>query len=135
MIEHEGIVIAVEKDSFNVRIEQQAACGSCSVKGHCMASESKVKEILCHSKEKLQIGDKVNVTITDSMGWLAVFLAFVLPFVILLLSVWLLGFVIQNEAVVGTVALCLLVPYFVVLRFYRARLNNRFSFVATKKLD
>lgn len=135
MIEHEGIVTAVGKDGVTVRIEQQAACGTCSAKGHCMASESREKVILCHSVSDLSVGDKVNVEITSSMGWLAVFLAFVAPFAILFLSVWLLGLFIENEAVVGTVSLCLLVPYFVVLRFCRKKLNTRFSFVATKKLD
>ena len=44
-IEHEGTVIAVDKDYISVEILNKSACASCHAKGVCGASEQSVKVV------------------------------------------------------------------------------------------
>ena len=87
-IKHLGIVENINGSRLKVRIVQSSACSSCSVKGHCSASETKEKIIDVYNKNGVpcQIGERVMIVGTTSMGMKAVFLAFVLPFVVLLLA-------------------------------------------------
>ena len=87
-IKHLGIVENINGSRLKVKIVQSSACSACSVKGHCSASETKEKIIDVYNKNGVpcQIGERVMIVGTTSMGMKAVFLAFVLPFVVLLLA-------------------------------------------------
>ena len=132
IVGHEGIVVAVEGMQARVRILQTSACSACHAQSMCMAAESKEKIIDCQMLEPLHEGDKVVVQVQRRLGLQAVLWAFVLPFVILLTMIWGLGKVWDNEALVGTVALCSLLPYYGILSLFKKRLKRKFSFVAKK---
>lgn len=132
LIEHEGIVVAVDGMQAQVRILQTSACSACSARNMCMAAESKEKIIDCEMLEPLEPGDKVVVQVARRLGLQAVWWAFVLPFVLLLGLIWFLGTIWDNEALAGTVALCSLLPYYGVLSLFKNRLKRKFAFRATK---
>ena len=62
-IKHQGTVINIEEDCVKVKITQQSACSTCSIKGHCNASESKEKIVDVYDcrKKGLEIGDVVTI--------------------------------------------------------------------------
>jgi len=134
-ITHEGIVREEHDGMVRVEIVQQAACAACKAKQMCTASETMVKMVDAWAVEPMQVGDKVMVSVSKKLGWKAVFLAFVIPFCILLLAVWALPYLIKNEAIVGTVALCLLAPYYLVLHLFSDKMKQEYQFTASKIPD
>ena len=137
MIKHDGIVIAVNGDgTVRVRIVQTSACASCKAKAMCASAESKEKEILA-------IGDEAEVMVQQKMGWKAVLLAYILPFVVMMAVIVLGNQAIRllgaeamgknGEAIIGTAALCAMGVYYIVLGFFKDKIQKDFSFTARKK--
>ena len=93
------------------------------------------------------IGDTVEVIVQQKMGWKAVVLAYLLPFFVMLAVMFigngllamgdgatgLLGDEAKREAVLGTVALCAMAVYYLVLGMFKDKLQKEFSFTAKKK--
>lgn len=136
-ISHEGIVVRVDEGTramaVRVRIEQRAACAACKAKQMCSASETMVKEIDAQAVEPLQVGDRVTVHVQKKLGWKAVLIAFVVPFCILLLGVWALPHWIESEALVGTLAIAALAPYYALVHCFEGRFEQEYQFWATKE--
>ncbi len=131
-IRHEGVVVSVQGTEARVRIVQNSACSGCQAKSMCTAAESKEKMIDCRMMESLAVGDKVMVTVARRLGWTAVLLAFILPFILLMVSVW-LGTIWLGEALGGTIGLCSLIPYYAILAACRGKIQRKFDFLASKQ--
>jgi sigma-E factor negative regulatory protein RseC len=146
MIKHDGIVIAVNGDgTVLVRIVQTSACAACKAKAMCASAESKEKEILAlfvgeeakrreGERQDIKLGDEVVVMVQQKMGWKAILLAYMLPFIVMMTVVaignGLLGI---REEVIGTAALCAMGVYYIVLGFFKDKIQKEFSFTARKK--
>ena len=97
--------------------------------------------------EQYKLGDEVEVMVQQKMGWKAVVLAYLLPFFVMLAVMFigngllsmgdgatgLLGDEAKREAVLGTVALCAMALYYLVLGLFKDKLQKEFSFTAKKK--
>ena len=129
---HEAVVREIEGDFVRVEIVQQAACAACKAKSMCSASESKVKEIRAEMLEPMEVGDRVIVALEKRLGWKAVLLAFVIPFCLMLALVALLPWWIESEAIVGTIAIVSLAPYYLVLKLFSGNLEKQYRFTARK---
>ena len=125
-IQHKGIVESLNGDEAHVRIVQASACSGCHAAKSCMAADAREKYIDCVMSEPLQVGQEVVVEIEQKTGWLAVVLAFVLPFCILMLMLWLMGKLFE-ESVAGTIALCSLLPYYIILWLLKGKLKKQFT--------
>lgn len=146
MIKHDGIVIAVNSDgTVLVRIVQTSACAACKAKAMCASAESKEKEIVAlfvgeeakrreGERQDIKLGDEVVVMVQQKMGWKAILLAYMLPFIVMMTVVaignGLLGI---REEVIGTAALCAMGVYYIVLGFFKDKIQKDFSFTARKK--
>ena len=131
-IKHLGIVENINGSRLKVKIVQSSACSACSVKGHCSASETKEKIIDVYNKNNVpcQVGERVMIVGTTSMGMKAVLLAFVLPFIVLLLALIIsLKLTGGDEAVSALVSLGTLVPYYLIVYICRNRLSRSFMFI------
>ena len=88
--------------------------------------------------EVYKVGDTVEVMVQRKMGWKAVVLAYLLPFFVML-AVVAVGSGIGNriagigEEVIGTVALCAMAVYYIVLGLFKDKLQREFSFTAKRK--
>ena len=131
-IRHEGIVLAVKDGKALVEMVQTSACSACKARSMCMSAGSQERRIDATMTEPLQPGDKVEVMVTERLAWKAVLLAYILPFVVMMAAIGLLNLWIENEAIAGTVALCAIALYYIVLSFFRGRLQKAFSFTARK---
>ena len=152
MIKHDGIIIALNEDGTAlVRIVQTSACAACKAKAMCASAESAEKEMTVvllgengkvttenNSTQSYHVGDSVEVMVQQKMGWKAVVLAYLLPFFVML-AVVAVGSGIGNriseigEEVIGTVALCAMAMYYLVLGLFKDKLQKEFSFTAKKK--
>ena len=150
MIKHDGIIIALNEDGTAlVRIVQTSACAACKAKAMCASAESAEKEmtVVLLDDEQWAVGDEVEVMVQQKMGWKAVMLAYLLPFFVMLAvmfigngllamgdgAIGLLGDEAKREAVLGTVALCAMALYYLVLGMFKDKLQKEFSFTARKK--
>ena len=135
IIKHRGIVEKVEGSHVVVRIVQTSACAACSAKGLCNASESKEKQIDVYEvNASYRIGEEVVLCGTTSMGMRAVFLAFGIPMLLLLVALFVTMRVTDGDALVSSlVALFAVVPYYLVIYFMKDKLNRTFSFTIEKQ--
>ena len=104
-------------------------------------------EQLLNNVEQYKIGDEVEVMVQQKMGWKAVVLAYLLPFFVMLAvmfvgnvllamgdgAIGLLGDEAKREAVLGTVALCAMALYYLLLGMFKDKLQKEFSFTARKR--
>jgi len=99
----------------------------------CMSAESQQKEMDVVMLEPLQVGDRVEVEVRQRLAWKAVLLAYLMPFLVMLGVIVALDFITDwSEAVVGTLALCAIALYYIVLSFFKHRLQTQFTFTARK---
>ena len=129
-IKHLGIVEIIQGSHLSVRIVQTSACAACSVKGHCSSADSKDKiiDIIDTAAASYQVGENVMVVGETSMGMQAVALAFIIPFVLLIFTLFLFMALIENELYAALLSLAVLVPYYYILWLNKTRLKQKFSF-------
>ncbi|WP_321335086.1 SoxR reducing system RseC family protein [uncultured Bacteroides sp.] len=130
-IKHQGIVENITGSLAFVRIIQTTACTACSAKGYCSSSESKEKiiEVLIPTNLFLKVGDAVLITGETSMGMMAVLWAFVLPFLLLIISLFsMMSLTDGNELLSSSLSLAILVPYYFILWINKERMKKNFSF-------
>lgn len=129
-IEHSGIVESIEGSHLSVRIVQTSACSTCSVKGHCSTADSKEKviDITDPCASSYQVGDRVMVIGETSMGVMAVVLAFVVPFALLISFLFIFMVMTGSELYAALFSLAVLIPYYGILWLNQTRLKQRFSF-------
>ena len=134
IIKHRGIVEKVEGSHVVVRIVQTSACAACSAKGLCNASESKEKQIDVYEvNASYRKGEEVVLCGTTSMGMRAVFLAFGIPMLLLMVALFVTMRVTDGDALVSSlVALFAVVPYYLFIYFMKDKLNKTFSFTIDK---
>ena len=129
-IKHLGIVENIQGSHLSLRIVQTSACAACSVKGHCSSADSKDKiiDIIDTAAASYQVGENVMVVGETSMGMQAVALAFIIPFVLLIFTLFLFMALIENELYAALLSLAVLVPYYYILWLNKTRLKQKFSF-------
>ena len=137
MIKHDGIIIALNGDGTTlVRIVQTSAYAACKAKAMCASAESTEKEmtVMLLGDGQWAVGDTVEVMVQQKMGWKAVVLAYLLPFFVML-AVMFIGNAIWavREEILGTVALCAMALYYLVLGMFKDKLQKEFSFTARKR--
>jgi len=136
MIEHEGIIEKISGNKITVRISQQSACSTCHAQGACMAADSKEKRLdITDFSGRFSENERVMIEGKESMGYKAVFWAFVLPLIILIVmlvlttTVWHLN---ETEAAISS--MIALTPYYFLLYLLRNKMANSFRF-SIKKTD
>ena len=63
-----------------------------------------------------------------SMGMMAVVLAFIIPFILLIFSLFLFMALMENELYSALLSLAILIPYYFILWLNKTRLKQKFSF-------
>lgn len=129
-IEHPGVIEKVVGQRIFVRVESRSACGSCHARSHCSMTdlEEKVVEVESGRAEAYAIGEKVTVTLERSLGFKALLLGYVYPFLILLVSILVMMSITENELMSALVGVGLMFPYYAWIYLIREKLRNHFHF-------
>ena len=133
MIEHEGIIDHIDGDIAHVKIESVSACAGCHAKGVCTAAdqEEKYLDVPLNGADYKQ-GDPVYVQVSRHLGFKAVLVGYVYPFLLLMaVLVGLLGAGVP-ELRAGGIALLSMVPYYFFLYIFRNRISKSFTFSIKK---
>ena len=130
ILKHQGTIASIEGHFLKVKITQVSACASCGVKDACHVSDKKDKYVDVFSEHNNHhVGDEVTLVAKESMGMKAVLLAFVIPFLILITAlIAILHFYPDNEIEAALLSIACLVPYYIILYFFRKRLSHVFTF-------
>jgi len=127
-IEHEGIVKRSDSSSATVLITTASACTGCHAEGMCNISGKEEKIIDVPGNYNLSPGDVVTILMKKSMGYKALFLGYVLPFILVIVTLILLISLSVPEGWAGLGTLLMLLPYYLTLWLFRKSINSKFSF-------
>ena len=125
---HEGIIDHIEKDAIFVRILSKSACAACHTKGMCSVSEMTEKLVEVHgSGSNYTAGQEVNVILDQTMGNKAVVLGYLIPFVVMIITL-VVASSFLSELWAGLSAIAILIPYYLLLYIFRNALKKTFFF-------
>lgn len=126
-IRHTGVVLAVNGERVTVSIVAQSACASCHLKGACSASDTKEKVIEGVLAENLvvAVGDEVDVVISQSNGYIAVFLSYIVPVLLILASIITASKIGYSEVAGAICGLGIMALYFIVLYLLRKKIDKK----------
>lgn len=130
-IEHPGIIDKIENERIWVKIQPQSACGSCHSKSYCSMAESVDKVIEVQNEQSgkaLKKGERVKIVLRRSLGYKALFLGYLLPFLILIFSLIITLSLHINEGLAAGISILLLVPYYSFLYAKRDAIRSSFHF-------
>lgn len=136
-ISHEGIITAISETAAEVEILNKSACAGCHAKAVCSASDEQVKTIevpltLASLSAHFQVGDRVLVILAPSLGTKAVFLAYGIPLILLLLAMVIASACGLSELYVGLTGIAVVIFYYLVLAFFKDKLKKEFTFSIEK---
>ncbi|MBQ5892330.1 MAG: SoxR reducing system RseC family protein [Bacteroidales bacterium] len=136
-VEQKGIVIKKQEDKLVVKIEQKSTCSSCHARGACTSLDKKDKEIEIKTKdvENYNIGDEVIITISTKLGMKAVFIAFVLPLILLVIALFLsIKLFSLTQSLSALVSLLVVAAYYFFLYKQNLFLSKEFNFLIKEKI-
>jgi len=133
-IDHVGKVVAAADGEVAVLIERGTACSHCESKKACLIMGTSEQTIRVKDKNyrDYSVGEQVKVSMNTSLGMKAIVLAYILPLLILMLSLA-VGFnYFSSELLQIAVALIPTVLYYIILYLLRRRIEQRFKFMVSK---
>ncbi len=133
-IEHQGIIKDICGNNIKVSIIAKSACVSCSLNKSCSVSdiEEKIIDVRVHQPEQYQCGERINVFYKKTLGYRALLLGYLLPFLILMFVLISAMSFTHNEGAAGIIALASLIPYYFILHFSKDKIRKTFTFSIEK---
>ena len=131
-LEHVGLVT----DTLNGRVKVSligAGCSACH-KSLCLLGDSKAKEVEIRSNtNEFKAGDEVIVKINPSSGYKAVAWLYLIPFILMMLSLAGISHLGYHEGIAGLASLLILVPYYSMLYLQKNNLRSQCSIDIEKR--
>ena len=129
-ITHRGRIISITPEVTTVQIVSESACAACHARGLCSLGESKLKEIELPTRgwDNRKVGDEVDVVLRASMGHKAVWLAYVIPLVLMVAGLLVTLAAGGPELLAGLVAVAVVGLYYGVIWLLRDRLKTAYTF-------
>ncbi len=132
-IEHEGTVASISGNTMIVRIVASSACAGCAAKSHCMPSENQDKDIRIEGfSGDFVSGERVKVLMQQSLGFRALFLGYILPFFVVLITLLTAYQLTGNELASGLASLLILIPYYLAIKLFHRKIEKTFGFTVKK---
>jgi sigma-E factor negative regulatory protein RseC len=128
IINHEGIVKAITDNSVIVTISAASACSGCHAGGTCNLSGVEEKSIEVNGRYDVKPGDIVTILMKQSTGYAALLLGYVFPLISVITILIVLISLKVPELGAGITSISMLIPYYIVLFFFRKRLTEKFTF-------
>jgi sigma-E factor negative regulatory protein RseC len=129
-ISHRGRIVSITPEVTTVEIVSESACAACHAKGLCSLGDSTVKQVELPTRgwDNYSVGQEVSVVLRASMGHKAVWLAYVIPLVVMVASLLLTLSAGGSELLAGLVAIGAIALYYGVIWLLRGRLRNEYIF-------
>lgn len=123
-LEHMGLVTDCNNGRLKISLVGYG-CSACH-KSLCMLGDSKAKVVeIPWRNTRFLAGEEVLVRINPSSGYKAVFLLYLLPFLLMLVSIIVMQNLGYHESIAGVTSLLILVPYFLVVYGFRKNIGSQ----------
>lgn len=134
LLEHKGIVREVGDRLVEVEFMAENACSGCKAKGLCGVDEGDRRFVTVYDElaRYYTPGEEVILGVSETMGMKAATYAYIIPFFILLGSLVLTLRLGWSETAAGLSSLGLMCVYYVVLFFFRRRIEKEIVFKIRK---
>lgn len=134
MVCQEGIIKEIKKEKLLVELSIKSACASCHAKSICSVTETRQRVIEASplTQEEFSVGEKVKISMHESVGKKAVLWAYVLPCLILLGSLTILSQLIKNELIVILSTIAMVGIYYLLLWIFSKKIFKEFVIYAEK---
>lgn len=132
-IEHLGVVKEVTPETIKVSLLNVSSCATCHTKATCSVSDvdNKIIDII-NAGQDIKKGEQVKVIFEKSLGPLALFLGYLMPFILLMIVLIVSLSVMKNEVFAGVASLLSVGVYYMSLMFFRQKLKSTFTFKILK---
>ncbi|MGP1460734.1 MAG: SoxR reducing system RseC family protein [Bacteroides sp.] len=130
-----AVILSVKGDLARVQFINESACASCHAKSACGAADTKLYEVDARipQGDSFAVGEEVRVAVHNQQGYFAIFLGYVLPFLLLMLALVVTNLLGASELVMALGMLGMLAVYYFVLYLLRSRVSRRFSFTISSE--
>ena len=129
-ITHRGRIVSITPEFTTVEIVSESACAACHARGLCSLGDSKVKQVEVPTRgwDSYTVGQEVSVVLRATMGHKAVWLAYVVPLLVMVAA--LLGILSAggSELLAGLGAIGAVAVYYGVIWLLRDRLRKEYVF-------
>ena len=134
MIQHKGTIVHLEKNIAEITLQQTSACASCHAKGMCLSTDKQERKIFAsiNNPNDYFEGEEVNVSLKTQHGYKAVLLAYVIPVLIIVLSIVIFDQYHIKEWLSVLIALALLALYFIILKIFSVKITQSIEFQVEK---
>lgn len=132
-IKHSGRIKEITPEFITVEILSESACSSCHAASLCGMSEAKKKVIELPATLGYEPGEEVWVNLKRSMGMKAVWIAYVVPLIILIATVLVASELKAPELLTGAISLGAIALYYLGVYLFRNKLKNEYTFYIKKK--
>lgn len=130
---HSGIIKSINTQQIVVSVISQSACVSCHAKGACSASDLQEKEIeITKWQGNFLPGERVEIITNKSQGFRALFLAYLIPLVLMVSALIVLLNYTNNEVLAAMGSLVVLAVYYFILFLMRQYLKSTLKFSIQK---
>ena len=129
-VAHKGRISSVSDGKVTVEILSESACSACHAKGVCSMGESARKEVEVKVKnsECYAEGQEVEVLLSSTVGHKAVWIAYVLPLILLVTFIMLPLSLGASEGLSALCGAAVTAIYYTVLYLLRNRLGSKWEF-------
>lgn len=131
-IDRNGIVEEVGEKSIRVRLTQTSCCG-CSSKSICSTGKEDFIVDVAGIYKDVLVGEEVTVRMANSIGFKAIFLGYAVPFILVISMLFVTTLNGLSELIAGVSSIAILIPYYIVLSFFRNRLKQSLTFLLMQK--
>lgn len=129
-VSHTGKIVKMTPQVTTVAILQHGACAQCHAAGLCGMGDvaEKAVEVPTDPYASYKVGDEVEVILKASMGMKAVYLAYLIPLVVLLAVILGLIGLGVGEVPAGLFGMAAVGVYYLLLWLFRGKLQNEYIF-------
>lgn len=128
-ITHSGTVSTIENGVVFITVEATSACAGCHAKGSCTMSETeeKIVEIGAEKHPDLKVGEEVTVVISREAGLYAVIMAYLVPVLLVVVSLWIFELLKMEELLSFGIMLLIVAIYYVLLYLFKKKILNKIN--------
>lgn len=130
-VQHRGIIECIKEKKMYVRISQESACSDCHSKTVCMASEKseKIIEVKDFTGD-FKTGQAVMLTADDGQGLTAVFLSYVMPLIVLIVTMFIFLLILApgKDGLAALTSVSSVGIYYLILFLFKKKIGRKFRF-------
>ncbi len=132
-IDKRGVIEEISDGKASVIFSNASACVSCDAKGVCeLFGPTSRKIVVPVDCKDFSVGESVDIVMKRSIGMNAAIIAYLIPFILLILALLIGTHLKLGDLTVGLVCIILLSFYFIGLYFFRHRIKKAFTFIIQK---